>query len=173
MSFKKFVVPVLLFAVVAAGAFTAYQVSDLGQADAAREQVNVSNESISQQTGIWQLTDNATNTYTTGFQDEVSVYNNTGDELVRGTDYEWNASDGSILFYSTANTTDGASATISYTYGQNTQAVQEVSGPLSGITEGIGLSPILAGGIALVIFLIAVGGFMAKRFADSGPSTNR
>lgn len=173
MDFSRLVVPVFVFVIFVGGAFAAYQVADLGQDDAAKNLKTVENESISQQVGIWQLVSKSTDRYTAGFNDTVTVYNSSDVELEEGTDYEWNETDGAIYFYDTASTTDGNSANITYDYYENTEEVKEISGPIGVLTRGVGQMGYFAGGIALVIFLLALGGLLAKKFTDDGPRSNR
>lgn len=174
MALKKLAVAVMVFVIFSGGAFAAYQVANEGKDAAAATDQRVTNETISQQVGIWQLVGKATEDSTAGFGDDnVTVYNENGTELERGHDYRWNASDGAIYFNDTADTTDGENASVSYNYERNTQEVQEVDGPLSTITGAIGNVAFLAGGIALAVLLLAFAGFFAKNFGGSGPSTNR
>lgn len=174
MVFKRLVIAVAVFAIFAAGAFTAYQVADLGQKDAPADPRNVTNETLIQEYDAYQFVPNATKEFTAGFDDNVTVYNNTSHELTEGEDYEWNETDGTIIYKDTASTDEGNESTISYTYYWNTQRVREVSGPLKALTQAIGRTGLLAGGLALVIFLVAFGGLVAKRIGGSDmPQTNR
>lgn len=174
MAFRELVIAVAVFTIFAVGAFTAFQVADLGQKDAPAEPRNVTNETLVQENDAYQFVDNATREYTAGFNDSVTVYNNSSVELSEGTDYEWNSTDGTIKFIDTAKTTEGDNATISYTYYWNTQNVREVSTPINTIVQAIGRTGFLAGGLALVVLLIAFGGFVASKFNESSlPQTNR
>jgi hypothetical protein len=175
MVFRKLIIAVCVFAIFAAGAFTAFQVADLGQKDAPADPRNVTNETLVQEYDAYQFVDNATKDYTAGFDSDVTVYNNSSVELTEGTDYEWNETDGTIIFKDTAKTTELDEANVSYTYYWNTQRVREVSGPLTVITEAIGRTGLLAGGLALVVLLVSFGGIVAKRIGTSGglPESNR
>lgn len=175
VTFRSLIIPVLVLVIFAGGGFAAYQVADFGQKSAARGAgTTVTNESHVQQVGIWQFTDNSTNEFTAGFNDSVTVYNNSSVQLTEGEDYKWNATDGSIFLYDTASTTDGEPFTITYTYYQNTEEVQELSGPLSVITGGLGQVAYLAAGLALVVFILGFGAFVAKYLGSrGGPRTNR
>jgi len=174
MAFRELVIAVAVFTIFVTGAFTAFQVADLGQKDAPAEPRNVTNESIPQEYDAYQFVDNATLQYTAGFNESVTVYNNSSVELTEGTDYEWNETDGTILFKDTAKTNEGDPANISYTYLYNTQRVREVSTPINTIVQAIGRTGFLAGGLALVVLLIAFGGFVASKFNESSlPQSNR
>lgn len=175
VTFRSLVVPIMVFVIFVGGAFAAYQVADFGQMGAAHGPgTTVTNESHVQQVGIWQYTDNTTYQYTTGFGDSPTVYNNSSVRMVEGTDYEWNATDGGIYLYNTANTTDGAPFTITYTYYQNTEDVKHLNGPLSAITSALGNLTIFAAGLGLVVFIFGFGVFVAKYLnSRGGPKTNR
>lgn len=175
MRFRRLVVPVIVAVLVVGGAFTAYQVSDYAQGSAAEQDgyTTVENETVMQQVDMWQFVNATQRQYTTGFNDSVTVYNNSSVELQEGTDYEWNETDGTIYFYDTASTEDNAPANVTYEYSQNTQAVKELGGPVTVLTEAVGRYGFLGAAGALVVFLIAFGAIAARAFADSGPSTNR
>lgn len=173
MGFTKLVVPVMVFVVFVGGAFAAYQVADNAQDQAARSSETVTNETLTQQVGNWQLVSKSTDEFTAGFNDTVTVYNETGTQLEAGTDYEWNSTDGAILYKDTASTQDGNSSTITYDYEENTAVVKDLSGPLGAITTAVGESGYLVGGLGLVVFLLATAGIMAKVVGESGPRTNR
>lgn len=50
------------------------------------------------------------------YQDDEVVRNASGSQLTEGTDYDWNTSTGEVTWYDTAATSDGETATITYTY---------------------------------------------------------
>lgn len=173
-TFRSIVVAAAILVVFAAGAFTAFQVADVGQSDAPDVPRTATNESIVVEYDTYQYVDNATAEFTTGFNNSsIHVYNNDGAELTRGTDYEWNNSDGSVLFLNTTATTEGDGASITYEYFKNTEAVQEVSGPLTATVEAIGWVGVAASGLALVVLLLAFGGFVASRIGSSGAPRSR
>lgn len=174
-SFKRLVVPVLLFVVIVGGGFTAYYVADLGQGAAAQgDGQTIANETHIQQVDMWQLVDRSTNEYTTGFNDTVVVRNNSSHVLTAGEDYRWNDTEGTIFFEDTASTNDGEPYNITYTYFANTEEVRQLDGPLDVITRGLGLSAYLVGGIALVVFLLALAGLIGKYLGGrGGPRSNR
>lgn len=167
MAFRQILVAVSVLAVFAVGAFVAFQVSDVAQNDAPATDRNVTNESLVQEYDSYQFVDNATNQYTAGFNDSVTVYNQSNHELVEGQDYEWNSTDGTILYLSSPNTTEGNTSTISYTYQYNTQDVRDVSRPLTAITESFGLVAFAAGALALVVLLLWFGSMIASRIGTS------
>lgn len=173
MDFTDLVIPVMVFVIFVGGAFTAYQVADGAQNQAAQVNATVTNETLTQQVGNWQLVSKSTEEFTAGFNDTVTVYNQSGVELTEGTDYEWNSTDGAIKYLDTANTQDGNSSNITYTYFENTEAVKDLSGPVGVITTAVGKSAYLVGGLGLVVLLLAVVGLVAKVFGESGPQTNR
>lgn len=65
-----------------------------------------------------------------------------GDELVRGTDYTWSASTGTIDWSNTANTSSGDTATVEYRAFQRTEQTAlawDVIAPLMGLFGLFGL----------------------------------
>jgi hypothetical protein len=81
------------------------------------------------------------------YDDTVSVYNSSGAELAAGTDYDWNATDGTVTFQNTSATADGEAATISYQY----RAASEQHETRAGIAGFVGqaltwLLVLMAGG---------------------------
>lgn len=174
MAFRKLVVAVIVLVIFAGGGLAAYQVADTAQDDAARTDFKTqTNETVLQQIGVWQLVDRATMEFTVGFNNSTTAYNDSDHELVRGTDYRWNSSDGAVKFLASPNTTQGNNATITYDYRENTEDVQLLAGPVGGVVEALGQSAFLAAGIALIVFLLGIGVFMAKTVRDSGPRSNR
>ena len=174
MAFRHIVVAIAVFVTFAVGGVAAYSVADAGQDAAAQESATVEDEEIVQQTGVWQFVDKATEDFTTGFSDEnVTVRNQDGQELTRGEDYEWNATDGTIKFIDTENVEHGETGSIDYDYRQNTEEVQGLLTVLSSMISGLGLVAVFAGGIALVVLLIAFGALIAKVFGNDGVSTGR
>lgn len=174
-TFRSIVVAAAILIVFASGAFTAFQVADVGQNEAPDVPRTATNESIVVEYDTYQYVDNATAEFTTGFNNSsIEVYNSAGVKLTRGEDYRWNNSDGTILFLNSSATTEGNSASITYEYYKNTEAVQDVSGPLSTTVEAIGLVGVAATALALVVLLLAFSGFIASKIGSSGaPRSNR
>lgn len=175
MRFRRLVIPVLVFVILVGAAFTAFQVSDYAQGSAAEnpDAITVDNETILQQVEMWQFVQASQEPYTTGFDENVTVYNHNDDELEEGVDYEWNATHGSIYFYDTADTSDNDPANVTYDYYENTEDVKTLGQPLQVITSFLGYSGYIGAAIGLVIMLLAFAGLVARNFADSGPGTNR
>jgi len=165
MVFRTLVIAVAVFTLFVGGGFAAYQVADTSQNESARTTTTVENESLVVQYDVWQLTDKAESRYTLSFNNSsVAAYNESGAELVRGTDYEFNSSDGTIAFRDTANTTENTTATITYTVTENTETVQDIGGPLNTVVSALGQNGIYIGGFALVVFLLALAGIFGRYF---------
>lgn len=173
MGLRRLVVPVIVLALVVGAAFSMYQVANAAQNDADRQLETQVNESLTQEIGVWQRTNKSVADFTTGFNNTTTVYNETNHTLTRGEDYKWNNSDGAIKFLDTQSTNDGNNATITYEYYRNTEDVRLLAGPLKTVAAAVGQLGFLGAGLALVVFLIALAGVMAKTFADSGPQTRR
>lgn len=70
-----------------------------------------------------------------GYGENVTIVVD-GTELVAGSDYAWDDSDGQVTWYNSSNTTDGDAATIEYVAYQRTAetaAAWTVIGPLMGL----------------------------------------
>lgn len=165
MVFRTLVLAVAVFVLFVGGGFAAMQVADDSRQDAARQNTTVDNETIVVEYDAYQQVDKAQSKYTLRFHnDSVSVYNNSSAELVRGTDYEWNNTDGTIIFNDTPNTSEGENATITYNVTENTEGVQDVGGPITTVVETLGKNGIYVAGFAFVIFLLALAGILGKFF---------
>lgn len=81
------------------------------------------------------VSENAT---TEGYGDSPTVSAN-GDELVRGTDYDWDADGGQIAWYNTTNTSDGQSAHVEYVANQRTGETEMSWDILSSLMSLFGL----------------------------------
>lgn len=173
MGFKRFVVPFVLLVIFAAGGVVVYQAADYAMDDADRVEKTVENETLVQETAAYQYVNKSLETFTAGFNDSVRVWNASDVELTDGTDYDWNETDGTIRFYDTARTNDGSTANITYDYLENTQDVKTLWGPVSGIVAAVGETPLFVAGLGLVVLLIVVAGFFAKKMTGGGPRTNR
>ncbi len=76
-----------------------------------------------------------------GYGDSPRVVVN-GTTLVEGSDYAWDADDGTVTWYNTSNTTDGATAQIEYRAYQRTaetEAAWSIVMPLTGLFGLFGL----------------------------------
>lgn len=173
MVFKKVVVPIAVFVIFVSAGFGAYQIADAGQDQAAQQPRTVENETLIQQVGNWQLVSKSLDQFTAGFNDSVTVYNESGVELTEGTDYEWNSTDGAIKYLDTPRTQDGNTSNVTYVYQENTEAVKKLTGPLDVVTVGVGKAAYLAGGFGLILVLMAIGVVVAQWLSDTGPRTNR
>lgn len=172
--FRKIVVAVLVFVLFVGGGFATMQVADFGSDSAARNPDTVTNESINQQTDLYQFVNKALEDSTTGFNESVEVRNSSDAVLDKGEDYFWNASDGTIRFNDTVNVTDGATGSLNYTYFRETKDVQALSQVIDPLVAFAGRAPLMAGGLALAVLLLAFGAIVAKYFAGSDvPRSNR
>jgi len=172
MVLRTFAVVAVVFTIMTAGAFAAFQIANASEDAAARDLKTQTNESLTQTVGVYQLVDKATQGSTVSFNDTVTVYNNTSTQLTEGVDYEWNGTDGSIQFLSSANTTDGENATITYQYGELTDTAQDIGGVVGVIVALIEQLPIAVAGLGFSIIILAFGAFWWRR-SQTGLVTNR
>lgn len=171
-SFKSIMVAVMMFVLVTVVAFGGYQIADASQDGAAAVDKTVTNETITQYYDTWQLVNKSTAEFTAGFAENVTVYNSTGAELTQTVDYAWNATDGAILFYDTASTNETQTATITYGYYENTNAVKDIAGPIGVAVNAIGQLPLMVAGLGFAVILFAVGAIVLKQ-VRGGPQTRR
>lgn len=73
------------------------------------------------------------------YNDSVTVYNSSGVELVDGTDYEWYQDNGSVAWFDTPDTTDGETATISYTYEKPPESSKAMATTVSALGGVLGM----------------------------------
>jgi len=173
MAYRRYVIAVLLFVAVAGIAIGTLQIADASKNDAAQLGALEENESINQEVGLWQYANRALADRTAGFNETVRAFNSSGDELVRGQDYKWNSTDGSITYLSSPNVTDGATGTVTYAYFYNTREVDILSRVIEPVLALVGWSPLLVGGLALGVILLAVTAIVMRYLGDSGPQTRR
>lgn len=166
-------VAVLLFVAVAGMGVATIQIADSAENSADVTTENVTNESIVQEVGVWQLVNKAVEEDTAGFGDTVTVRNSTNATLVAGTDYEWNATDGTITYFNTQNVTDGATGNISYTYYQNTRSVTLLSRVIDPVVALVSWSPLLVGGLGLGVVLLAAAALVSKFVLGSSNQVKR
>jgi len=110
--------------------------------DQAREQTTVTNESITVNYSDAVLVEQRPESVEYG--DSVTVYNASGAELVAGTDYAWDASNGAVEWFNTNATTDGETAAITYSY-------TAFPGPTLAMNSTV---KVLGAVLGLVVFLL-------------------
>lgn len=173
MAFRRYATAIFVFVIVVAAAFTVFLVADAAEDSAAQTADSVDNETINQQVDIWQFVSKATEDRTAGFNESVTVFNSSGDELTKGEDFLWNASEGTINYQNTANVTDGENGNISYTYFRNTKEVNTISQIIDPVVALIGNGGLLVGGLGLVVVLLAFVTLVARFFSGNDFQSNR
>jgi predicted cobalt transporter CbtA len=124
----------------------------------------VGNESLVQDVGNWTAVEASGGTGVTGFYDNETVRNSSGDVLTEGEDYEWDAESGSIRFFESSSTEDGSNASISYAYDRRPEQATAMIGPVATMFDVAGILP-------LVVALLAVlAGLDVLRSSTSGGS---
>lgn len=84
--------------------------------DSAAQLTQVDNESLTVNYSAAGVSVDETPPDGLGYDETVTVRNDSGEVLLNGTDYEWRPFNGSVRFVNTSNTTDDSSATITYRY---------------------------------------------------------
>ncbi len=174
-TFRSVVIAAAILTVFTVGGFTIFTVADIAQdhAPSQNESFTQDNETLVVEYDAYQYVNKSQEEFTTGFNNTTVRAFADGSELTRGTDYAWNTTDGTIIFHNTAATTEGENASVTYDYYRNTERVQEASGPLMIVVEAVGWLGVAGAGFAIVVLLIAVGGFIVQRVGASGPETRR
>lgn len=131
------------------GIFAIIAVASAGWAGTPEHVESVQNESITMDVGSYHSVDEANRTaFVSAFDNEtVRSGNNT---LAEGQDYQWNASDGTIKFLNSTDTSDGQSAEIDYAFEAKSEDAAKWHGPPSAL---ISVLPVFA--LAAVVVLIA------------------
>lgn len=146
--------PLSTLKVVAAlmlGLFFIFGIGSAAWADVPRQEYSETNETMTVEYGVWKPVDPAETNRLQSAQDNEAV--RSGNTLTEGTDYEWNASDGTIRFYNTAETSEGDTAYLDYTYTGTTATAARWAQPIFAV---IGVLPIFAFGAAVLF----VGGLL-------------
>lgn len=148
--------PLLAFVVLVIAAFALFQIGDVGLAAAGTQPVTETNESVVIDYDSSTRVSAAMSRYTQGFEDNETVYNSSGAELVEGTDYTWNTTSGAVTFKNTANTTEGNTANVTYTYQQNTEEIRQSEPGVRALIEAVG-GPIVFAPLITFAGLILIG----------------
>lgn len=137
----------VLLLVVFAGVY-AFQA---GLADAGQDNV-IENETWTPDAGNWTTLEYSQidNAY---YTEEVTVHGNSGDLMVEGTDYEWNASDGRVKAVAGGDLAGGQDATISYGYEQTTKEQRELTGLLALLPRIVGVVFVVVGFLLFLMFI--------------------
>jgi len=133
-----------LFLLLLVGANAAY--SDSGA------QSTVENESITVDYSQSVAVDEDADEY----GDDPTVRNSNGTILTAGTDYEWDATNGSVTWYNTSETTDGETAAITYETTDRSEATKASKNILTVLGGGIWV--VLFGTLILGAFRLSTGG---------------
>ena len=161
---------VLLFAVVLAGVIGVAWAVGAEYQDAPETTHSVTDEAISADVGNWTSVD-APN-YATGFEDNETITNSTGATLSEGSDYDWNASTGSIYWYDTSSVDDGEAMNVDYTYRTKTETARNLKFVLDvPISIVFPISVFII--VAMSVAGLAAGAYRVLAKADGSNSFNR
>lgn len=161
------------FVVLVAGAFVLFQIGGVGLSQAGTDEVTQTNESVVIDYSGSTRVSAATDRYTVGFYDNETVYNQSGSQLVEGTDYTWNTSTGRIAFQNTSNTSDGNTANITYAYDQNVEEIRQSEPVIHRIIDAVG-GPIVFAPLVTFAGLVLLGlTYYVTKALRSGPGYGR
>lgn len=111
----------------------------------------VTNESVTVDYGNSTQVDE---TWGENYLENETVYNSNGAELTEGTDYEWYTSNQSVYWYNTSNTTDGANASITYSFEHKPDAARQSIGTI-GSAFTLGAVAIIVLVASLILAMVA------------------
>jgi len=94
----------------------------------------------------------------TEFYDTENVTNATGDQLIEGTDYDWNTSTGELTLINTSSTSDGDSVEIVVDYAANTDRSQSIGAVLELVYRVLAIGFLLGAGYVVIQWTGLVGG---------------
>lgn len=101
----------------------------------------------------YSVSENATDTEHYGAETTVTV---DGTQLVEGTDYDWDATDGNITWYNTTNTSSGDNARVEYRAHQRTEETALAWSTLSPLMGLFGIYAVIASVRALWAYVAEV-----------------
>lgn len=156
-------------AVIVIGAFAVLAVAGAGYQNTPTPQQSVTNESIIVEYDAWQQVDAAQDDAFVKSFDNETVRNSTGATLTEGTDYEYNASDGTIIFLSTSSTTEGNTGEIDYDHVSHTDETQRWHDVIAPIVRRF---PVLIL-VAPVVFVVGILAWGFTKLKGSSPSARR
>jgi len=167
MRFRTVVIAAVVLAVAAAAALAAFTVAEEARAES--RQVTVErNDSLAVNTGIVQKLVSDQDHDPTRYDDTVTVINKSnGATWTNGTEYAYYNTTGEIEFLVDRN----AQANVTYQY--DVPADQAADDQLQTVTEAYGLVLRVGIGLALVVLLLFIAGFTARRLGVFGGSTTR
>jgi hypothetical protein len=105
--------------------------------------------------------------YALRFWDNETVYDSDGNVLVEGSDYEWNATTGTITWLSSTTYSDGETMTVDYAFVGKTEQARTLRTVLS-----VPVEIVLPAGV-LVVVAMAVAGLGAGVYALFGGRSQR
>lgn len=142
-----------------------------GYADSSESQYSVTNETLTVDVENWTEVQNASKPYE--FYDNETVYNSSGAQLEEGFDYEFDTDNGSVYWYNSSRVTDGADASISYSYVQKRQAARAIFGIFQTSAQAMSVAILLATGLAVSAFAVWVHGVLRSAGSSSRSSGGR
>jgi len=168
MALRSFISGGLLFALVLIGVAGIVWAGGAAYSDVPDSDVTTTSVTVEQVVGGETLV--SPPPYATTVYDNETLVNSSGSELTEGTDYDWNTSEASITWYNTSSTTDGANATLTYSYAAKPDTARQA--------EGI-MQPLLTIALPAAVLLVAtfaivgVGLGLRRAMSDSRKSLGR
>jgi len=92
------------------------------------------------------------------FNESVTARNSSGGELEAGTDYTWDAENGSVTWINTTATSDGEEASISYGYTVQSQTNENIAAILAPLSAPLGYLILIIGLGSTVYYAVGRGG---------------
>lgn len=165
MRFRTVVVAAVILMVVSVAALAAFTIAEDARNEAAQTQIDRTDELLVEQ-GLEQKLVSDDDHHPTSYDDSITV---TYDDQTwtEGEEYEYSQDNGTITFL----VDEDGSATIEYGY--EIPEDQVTDDQMQTLTIGYSNVAILAGGLALVVVFLFIGGFVAKRLGIGSSNTFR
>ena len=164
MRFRTVVIAAVILALATSGGLAAYQISDQARAEAGQVMIDRTDE-LAVEPDIRQSLASDADHSPTAYDEDITVTYD-GEEMTEGTDYEYFPESGEMEFL--VDRSDPDEATIDYAY--QIPENQVADDQLETLTEAYGDIMLVGVGLSIVVLLLFIGGFVARRMGvGSGP----
>lgn len=164
---RKVIAAATVFALVALALAGVAWAGHAAYDESGESDTTVTNETVTADIDNWTAVDAPD--YVLSFDDSVTAYNSSGAELTEGTDYEWNATDGTIKYLGgSSSVSDGEDTSVTYTYTAKTETSRQMKGILTLAYRGLPYLLFLAVGFFAIAVVAVVGQLLGARTGRVG-----
>lgn len=169
---KQLAYGVLVFAIVLFSALAIAWAVGAEYDDTADESFTVENETLTADVGNW--TALSPPTKASFFYDNESIEDASGGQLSEGSDYEFNATEGTVLVYASGSVTDGDTLTVSYVYAGPSEGTRLLFGVIElPVRYVLPASILLSFGFTMVGLAIGLHRFAGQLTGSGGTRFSR